>query len=85
MESKKVNSPKELHSENIDDNPNMKTIFYEIVVCLELVGILCFALVLYWTKHYFNGFAWDGSGKEFNYHPLFMVTGMVLLYGNGKY
>lgn len=34
--------------------------------------------------HYRQGFAWhDNVAKEFNYHPLFMIIGMVFLYGNG--
>ncbi|XP_047136275.1 lysosomal membrane ascorbate-dependent ferrireductase CYB561A3 [Hydra vulgaris] len=69
-------------AENIDNNPNGKRIFYVVLACLELVAILCFILVLYWTIHYFNGFAWDGTGKEFNLHPVLMVTGMVLFNGN---
>ncbi|XP_065666313.1 lysosomal membrane ascorbate-dependent ferrireductase CYB561A3 isoform X2 [Hydra vulgaris] len=68
--------------ETIDNDPKGKKIFYVVIGCLELVGILCFILILCWTKHYFGGYAWDGTGKEFNLHPVFMVTGMVFLYGN---
>ncbi len=41
------------------------------------------ALVAHWNYSYRGGFAWDGSIKQFNWHPVFMVTGMVVLYGNG--
>ncbi len=41
------------------------------------------ALVAHWNYSYRGGFAWDGSFKQFNWHPVFMVTGMVVLYGNG--
>ncbi|TKS78082.1 Cytochrome b ascorbate-dependent protein 3 [Collichthys lucidus] len=30
-----------------------------------------------------GGFAWDGSPKQFNWHPVLMVTGLIVLYGNG--
>jgi cytochrome b-561 len=32
---------------------------------------------------YEGGFAWDGSDKQFNYHPLFMVIGLVFLNAEG--
>ncbi|CDQ72958.1 unnamed protein product [Oncorhynchus mykiss] len=31
---------------------------------------------------YHGGYAWDGSGQEFNVHPLCMVLGLVFLYGD---
>jgi len=37
-----------------------------------------------WMKHYLGGFAWDGSGHEFDYHPLCMVISLVFLYSEGK-
>ena len=57
---------------------------YVLVGIAEIVGILAIILVIIWMSHYRGGFAWDGSGKEFNYHPIFMVVGMVFLYGNGR-
>ncbi|KAG1958711.1 cytochrome b ascorbate-dependent protein [Pimephales promelas] len=36
----------------------------------------------FWNYTYRGGFAWDGSAKQFNWHPVFMVTGMVVLFGN---
>jgi len=69
---------------NIDDGDqhSMKTLFYVLIALLEVVGIACIILVAVWTNKYLGGYAWDGSGKEFNYHPVLMVIGLVFLYGN---
>ncbi|CAH1238262.1 CYB561 [Branchiostoma lanceolatum] len=50
---------------------------------VEALGVAAIAMVCYWTAHYRGGFAWDGSGQQFNWHPVLMVVGLVFLYGNG--
>ena len=37
-----------------------------------------------WLSNSLGGFAWDGTSKEFNLHPLLMVCGLVFLYGECK-
>ena len=70
--------------ENIDEDDSALFNFYMLVGITETIGIVCVVLVIIWMSHYRGGFAWDGSGKEFNYHPVFMVVGLVFLYGNGE-
>ena len=56
------------------------------IVCVSLIqilGILAMILTGIWMGKYRGGFAWDGSGKEFNYHPLCMVIALVFLYSEG--
>ncbi|XP_035688209.1 cytochrome b561-like isoform X2 [Branchiostoma floridae] len=62
--------------------PSMNVLLVLLGV-IEALGVAAIAMVCYWTAHYRGGFAWDGTGQEFNWHPVFMVVGMVFLYGNG--
>ncbi len=55
------------------------------VTLLQCFGIAILAMVAVWTGHYRGGFAWDGSGKQFNYHPVFMIVSMVFLNSQGMH
>lgn len=55
-------------------------VFIVSVAAIQILGILAMVLTGVWMGKYLGGFAWDGSGKEFNYHPLCMVISMVFLY-----
>ncbi|XP_034727810.1 cytochrome b ascorbate-dependent protein 3 isoform X1 [Etheostoma cragini] len=52
------------------------------LLCLGL-GLACVVCVCLWNSQWRGGFAWDGSALQFNWHPVLMVTGLVVLYGNG--
>ena len=70
----------------LSDPSRMRSIviFYLcFVLCLGL-GLACIVSVCVWNKQWRGGFAWDGSGLQFNWHPVLMVTGLVVLYGNGE-
>lgn len=47
------------------------------------LSVACVVCVCVWNSKWRGGFAWDGSGLQFNWHPVLMVTGLVVLYGNG--
>uniref|UniRef100_A0A8D0LCN5 Lysosomal membrane ascorbate-dependent ferrireductase CYB561A3 n=2 Tax=Sphenodon punctatus TaxID=8508 RepID=A0A8D0LCN5_SPHPU len=55
--------------------------FIPFSVLLGILGILCVALTVFWNQKWRGGFAWDGSAEMFNWHPVLMVTGLVVLYG----
>uniref|UniRef100_W5NEG0 Lysosomal membrane ascorbate-dependent ferrireductase CYB561A3 n=1 Tax=Lepisosteus oculatus TaxID=7918 RepID=W5NEG0_LEPOC len=55
--------------------------YVSYLLCLCL-GFLCVVFVSYWNSKWRGGFAWDGSGLQFNWHPVLMVTGLVVVYGN---
>ncbi|XP_034398299.1 cytochrome b ascorbate-dependent protein 3 isoform X2 [Cyclopterus lumpus] len=52
------------------------------LLCLGL-SLACVVCVCVWNSRWRGGFAWDGSGLQFNWHPVLMVTGLIVLYGNG--
>ncbi|XP_065695085.1 lysosomal membrane ascorbate-dependent ferrireductase CYB561A3 [Patagioenas fasciata] len=55
--------------------------FLPFCVLLGSLGLLCVAFVGAWCQHWRGGFSLDGSARTFNWHPVLMVTGMVVLYG----
>lgn len=59
--------------------------FYLACLLLGCLGFLCILLITYWTRHWHGYFAWDGSLHMFNWHPVLMVSGMVVLYGVGEW
>ncbi|GAB0189653.1 lysosomal membrane ascorbate-dependent ferrireductase CYB561A3 [Grus japonensis] len=55
--------------------------FLPFCILLGGLGFVCVAFVSAWCQHWRGGFALDGSAQTFNWHPVLMVTGMVVLYG----
>ena len=51
----------------------------------QVLGLACVVITGVWMGHYRGGYAWDGSSREFNVHPLCMVLGLVFLYGDGEF
>lgn len=59
--------------------------FNWLVVMAQLFGVVAVVITAVWMGHYRGGFAWQSDpDHEFNYHPLFMIIGMVFLYADGK-
>ncbi|XP_031148374.1 cytochrome b561 isoform X1 [Sander lucioperca] len=59
-----------------------RSMFAWLVGASQLLGVASVVLTGVWMGHYRGGFAWDGSGREFNVHPLCMVLGLVFLQGD---
>uniref|UniRef100_A0A8P0PQB1 Cytochrome b reductase 1 n=1 Tax=Canis lupus familiaris TaxID=9615 RepID=A0A8P0PQB1_CANLF len=55
--------------------------FLGLLVSALLVGFLAVVFSLVWVLHYREGLGWDGTALEFNWHPVFMVTGFVFIQG----
>ncbi|XP_077571616.1 lysosomal membrane ascorbate-dependent ferrireductase CYB561A3-like [Stigmatopora nigra] len=55
-------------------------VWHGLCICL---GLACVVTVSIWNSQCRGGFAWDGSSLQFNWHPVLMTTGMLVLYGNG--
>lgn len=57
-------------------------LFNIILVMSQVFGGLAVLLVTIWMSKFESGFAWnEDPDKEFNYHPTFMIMGMVFLFG----
>ncbi|KAM3867698.1 lysosomal membrane ascorbate-dependent ferrireductase CYB561A3 [Diretmus argenteus] len=57
--------------------------FYVCYLLSLCLGLACVVCVCFWNIRWRGGFAWDGSPQQFNWHPVLMVTGLVVLYGIG--
>ncbi|XP_033828780.1 lysosomal membrane ascorbate-dependent ferrireductase CYB561A3 isoform X1 [Periophthalmus magnuspinnatus] len=51
-----------------------------LLLCFAL-GLACVLLACLWSSRFRGGFQWDGSGLEFNWHPVLMTSGLVVMYG----
>ncbi|XP_060242518.1 lysosomal membrane ascorbate-dependent ferrireductase CYB561A3 isoform X1 [Meriones unguiculatus] len=58
--------------------------FYLSCMVLGSLGSMCILFTIYWMQYWRGGFAWDGSMHMFNWHPVLMISGMVVLYGAGS-
>ncbi|KAL6466018.1 hypothetical protein MHYP_G00261510 [Metynnis hypsauchen] len=56
--------------------------FYSAYLLCLVLSVVCVVLVVHWNASYRGGFAWDHGSKQFNWHPVLMVLGLVVLYGN---
>lgn len=54
---------------------------YALVGILQLVGITALTLAIVWSKVHLGGFAWDGGGRNFNWHTVCMTI-FIIMYGN---
>ncbi|KAF5899109.1 cytochrome b ascorbate-dependent protein 3, partial [Clarias magur] len=56
--------------------------FYTAYILCLVLSLVCVVLVIHWNASYRGGFSWDGKITQFNWHPVLMVLGLVVLYGN---
>ncbi|KAI4885666.1 hypothetical protein NFI96_026598, partial [Prochilodus magdalenae] len=56
--------------------------FYAAYLLCLVLSVVCVVLVVDWNARYRGGFAWDQGPKQFNWHPVLMVLGLVVFYGN---
>ncbi|RWS12002.1 cytochrome b561-like isoform X2, partial [Dinothrombium tinctorium] len=66
----------------INSRENNAKIYLNIYIGSQIVGLLAICLTVVWISRYLEGFGWDDPILQFNYHPFFMVLGLVVVYGN---
>lgn len=59
-------------------------VFYLCYLLCLVLGSACVATVCLWSSRWRGGFAWNGSALQFNWHPVLMVVGLVVVYGYGE-
>lgn len=59
-----------------------RRLLFPLLLVTEILGVIAVVLVIVWGSSYLGGYAWDGSGKQFNWHPVLMILGMVYFLGN---
>ncbi|CAM1297621.1 Uncharacterised protein g1877 [Pycnogonum litorale] len=61
-----------------------KYLFWLVYGAANVSGLVSLTLIAYFLHKYCGGFEWNGinPSSQFNFHPLFMVLGFVLLNGN---
>ena len=57
-------------------------LMYGCFAATEVLGLVAVVLVVYWGAKELGGFAWDGTGLQFNWHPVLMVIAFGFLMGN---
>ncbi|XP_061925878.1 plasma membrane ascorbate-dependent reductase CYBRD1 [Entelurus aequoreus] len=55
--------------------------FVVTLTCAAVMATMAVIFVLRWVLHFKEGLAWDGSLAEFNWHPLLLVCGFIVLQG----
>ncbi|VDK85552.1 unnamed protein product [Dibothriocephalus latus] len=58
--------------------------FVPLVVVVQIAGLLAVVLSIVWMGLYAGGFDWSQPEIVFNYHPVFMVLGLVFCFGDVK-
>lgn len=70
----------------LNESPNSSKnfrLFTFLVIVGQLLGLVAVITTAIWLGRYHGGFAWQENPKiQFNYHPVFMVIGLIFLYGN---
>ncbi|TRZ26989.1 hypothetical protein HGM15179_000034 [Zosterops borbonicus] len=55
--------------------------FLALLASALLVGFASVVISLVWVFQYRGGLSWDGSSREFNWHPILIVMGFVFIQG----
>ena len=70
--------------ENIDFDPKKKVIFNVLVALTISTGLAILVLLVVWTLKFTGGYDWFNVDHRFSFHPLLMVSSLVVITGFSK-
>ncbi|KAH9282531.1 Cytochrome b561 [Echinococcus granulosus] len=72
--------------DSLDRPPNeeasKKRCLIPIAAIAQIFGIAAVVMCTVWMGYYYGGFDWRNPALVFNYHPVFMVIGMIFCFGD---
>lgn len=55
-----------------------------LYIITQSIGLLLLILVFVWVTVFLDGFGFADAANTFNFHPMLMILGFIIIYSNGK-
>lgn len=76
---------REVHEEEVEMSGASRCWFTLLTLFAEVLLFGSVGLVVAWCAKYRGGFAWtEEPERQFNLHPVLMVTGLIFFAGHGE-
>jgi hypothetical protein len=58
-------------------------LFFTAFALVQILSIVLISLCVFWAEKYLGGFSLSSPQQIFNFHPLLMTIGIIILNANG--